>query len=369
MEFIDLQAQRQRLDSKIETRIKSVLAHGQFIMGPEVYQLEEVLADYVEVQHCVTCANGTDALSLALMALEIGPGDAVITTSFSFFATAEVISLQGATPVFADIDSRSFNLSAEQIERAVELAELHSLKPKAVIVADMFGLPADYRRLEPLCKRYGLTLIEDGAQSFGASYFGKKAGSFGDIATTSFFPAKPLGCYGDGGAVFTNTSELADRIRSLRLHGKGAHKYEHVDVGINSRLDTIQAAILLEKIEVLDDEINRRHNTAEFFNSHLGINFTVPTIQANYHSAWAQYSIYSEETNIWWQETLNKRDIPNAIYYPIPMNKQKAMQNALSLETKVCDSICKRVFSLPIHAYLTAIEKEQIVAALNAMDT
>ena len=249
MEFIDLKSQLAHMRTKIDARIKKVLDHGQFIMGPEVFELEEKLADYVGVKHCISCANGTDALQLSLMALGVGKGDIVFTTAFSFFATAEVIPLVGATPYFVDIDIDTYNLCPKSLESAI-LAARESQKgtPRAVIAVDMFGLPANYLKIQKVCDKYDLKLIEDSAQGFGGVINGEKAGSFGSLATTSFFPAKPLGCFGDGGAIFTNDDALADICQSLRVHGKGKHKYHNARIGLNSRLDTLQAAVLLEKL-------------------------------------------------------------------------------------------------------------------------
>jgi dTDP-4-amino-4,6-dideoxygalactose transaminase len=265
MDFIDLASQLQFMRSAIDKRIGTVLNHGQFILGPEVTELEQKLAEYVGVKHCITCANGTDALQIALMSQNIGQGDIVFTTSFSFFATAEVISLVGATPYFVDIDPKTYNVCPQSLASAIkDVKESKQGNPRAVIAVDLFGLPANYIDLETLCKANQLFLIEDAAQGFGGAINGQKAGSFGDIATTSFFPAKPLGCYGDGGAIFTNSEEIADLAKSIRVHGKGSHKYENIRIGLNSRLDTIQAAILLEKLEWFPKELEHRQTIVKF---------------------------------------------------------------------------------------------------------
>lgn len=366
MQFIDLKSQLAQIRPNIDARIKSVLDHGQFIMGPEVFELEEKLSEYVGVKHCVSCANGTDALQLSLMALNIGPGDIVFTTAFSFFATAEVIPLVGATPYFVDIDKNTFNLCPLSLEKAIIEAKNHKKGAcKAVIVADIFGLPADYDEIQRVCHRYDLHLIEDAAQSFGASIAGRRACSFGDIATTSFFPAKPLGCYGDGGAIFTNSDRLADLCRSLRLHGKGKHKYENVRLGMNSRLDTLQAAILLEKLTILETEIQARQVVAEQYTERLGSFFELQNIPLHYRSSWAQFSLYHPQiSRNTMMERLKERGIASAIYYPIPLNKQDSMSHYPAQKSENTEAICAAIFSIPVSSYLTSNEKEQILSEL-----
>lgn len=368
MQLIDLKAQQARLQPQINQRIASVLAKGNFIMGEEVLRLEAQLAQYVDIEHCISCANGTDALQVALMALDIGPGDIVFTTAFSFFATAEVISLVGATPYFVDIDEQTFNICPQSLSSAIAEAKNQSaLSPKAVIAVDLFGLPANYSALQKMCSEYGLLLIEDAAQGFGGSMNEARACRFGDIATTSFFPAKPLGCYGDGGAIFTKNDSLAERCRSIRLHGKGKHKYQNVRVGLNSRLDTLQAAILLEKLSIFEDECNARDDNASAYTRQLNHGFVTPKVASGYTCSWAQYTL--------WHRTvprekllasLGEAGIPSAIYYPTPLNQQPGMQNALSLETPISNQLSQKAFSIPVHPYLSADDKQLIIETLNA---
>ncbi|MDN4500907.1 DegT/DnrJ/EryC1/StrS family aminotransferase [Alteromonadaceae bacterium BrNp21-10] len=365
MQFIDLKAQLAHMRPAIDKRIAKVLDHGQFIMGPEVFELEEQLAEYVGVKHCISCANGTDALQLSLMALGIGPDDTVITTAFSFFATAEVIPLVGATPYFVDIDPHTYNICPVSLEQGIADAKKQGLIPKAVIAVDLFGLPANYPELERICQRHNLRLIEDAAQGFGGSIKGQKAGSFGDIATTSFFPAKPLGCYGDGGAIFTNNDQLAELCKSLRIHGKGENKYDNVRVGMNSRLDTIQAAILLEKLTCFEHELAKRQQISSDYSTQLHEYFNTPSVPQDYQSAWAQYTLTSKQNDReYWLKKLQKDDIPCAIYYPTGLNQQKPMLGYISMDTPNSDKLCEHVFSIPIHSYLTLQQKNSILDGL-----
>lgn len=355
MEFIDLKTQLAHIRPEIDKRIAQVLDHGQFIMGPEVKELEAELASYCGVKYCVTCANGTDALQLALMGLGIKPGDIVFTTAFSFFATAEVIALVGAIPFFVDIDKGSFNIDPNSLRLGIAQAEKqYPGKSRAVIAVDIFGLPANYPELESICQEHNLYLIEDAAQSFGASLKQQKTCSFGDVATTSFFPAKPLGCFGDGGALFTNDAQLAQLCSSLRLHGKGAHKYQNVHVGLNSRLDTIQAAVLLEKLKYFDSELISREKIANYYAQQLPDNLTMQQQKEGYVSAWAQFSVLcnSIEHRHKIQSTLAEKGIPTGVYYPIPLNAQPALQSSPGLTTPVSNDICERVLSFPMHPYL-----------------
>lgn len=354
MQFIDLAAQYQHLKKRIDKRIQTVLDHGNYIMGPEVEQLEQQLADYVGVKHCISCANGTDALQLAMMVLDIKPGDAVFCPTFTFFATAEVIAYAGATPVFVDSDERTFNICPQDLERRIQsvIAE-NKLTPRAIIAVDLFGLPANYPELEKIAAKYQLKLIEDAAQGFGGEINGKRAGSFGDIATTSFFPAKPLGCYGDGGAVFTNNDEYAALFRSYRVHGKGKDKYDNIRIGINSRLDTLQAAILLEKLKAFPGELVARNKAADNYNTILSGSYITPYVPDGYLSSWAQYTLISENRDS--QMTNYKsKGIPTMVYYGTCMHQQTAFK---SLNYKDSDfpnasRLCKQVFSLPMHPYL-----------------
>lgn len=366
MQFIDLQAQYKVLKEKIDTRIHRVLDHGQYIMGPEVYEFEGLLADYVGVKHVISCANGTDALQLSLMALGIGPGDAVITTPFTFFATAEAIALVGATPHFSDVDERTFNLCPVKLEEAIlNFKPQRGEQLKAVIAVDLFGLPADYPKLEAICKKFNLKLIEDAAQGLGGSIGGKMAGSFGDIATTSFFPAKPLGCYGDGGAVLTNCDELAEIVKSLRVHGKGGDKYDNVRVGMNSRLDTIQAAVLLEKLEVFPVEIEARNEFANLYSMNLG-GVCIPSfVPRGYSSSWAQYTVSLSGKRKDVQDSLADQGIPSAIYYGCCLHNQTAFKYiAGGASLKVSESLANSVISLPMSPYLEHKDVNRVIDVL-----
>lgn len=354
MQFIDLVAQYQHLKARIDARIHAVLEHGQYIMGPEVGELEAQLADYVGVKHAITCANGTDALTLAFMVLGIKPGDAVFCPTFTFFASAETIAFAGATPVFVDVEEQTFNIDPAQLERAIEqtLAE-GNLEPKAIVAVDLFGLPANYPEIERIAKKYNLKIVEDAAQGFGGSIQGKRAGSFGDIATTSFFPAKPLGCYGDGGAVFTNNDEYAELLKSFRVHGKGVDKYDNVRIGVNSRLDTIQAAILLEKLAVFPVELEARNAAAEYYAKEYAGKYVTPSVPDGYGSSWAQYTVRAENREKEIAE-LKAKGIPTAIYYGTCMHEQTAF-TALGYKTGdflVAEKLARTVFSLPMHPYL-----------------
>lgn len=359
MQFIDLQAQYQHLKEKIDKRIADVLAHGKYIMGPEVQELEQKLAEYVGVKHAITCANGTDALSLTLMVLDIKEGDAVFCPTFTFFATAEVISFANATPVFVDSNEQTFNICPQDLEKQIQkVINEGKVKPKAIIAVDLFGLPANYPEIEAIAKKYDLKLIEDAAQGFGGSIAYennkiRKAGSFGDIATTSFFPAKPLGCYGDGGAVFTNNDEYAYLLRSYRVHGKGSDKYDNVRIGMNSRLDTIQAAILLEKLAEFPQELINRNKAATNYENELASIYKTPQVPEGYASSWAQYTLLAEDrdhTMLQYKE----QGIPIVIYYGTCMHQQTAFSNLdyQKGDFPVAEKLCKQVFSLPMHPYL-----------------
>lgn len=355
MEFIDLKSQYRLIEEKVQSRVQTVLEHGAYIMGPEVGELEKSLARYVGVEHCVSCANGTDALQLALMALDVGPGDAVFTTPFTFFATAEAIAVVGATPVFVDIDEATFNISPELLQDAIESFDHSSgLSPKAIIAVDLFGLPADYLKIEAIAKAHGLKLIEDGAQGFGGEVEGRKACSFGDIATTSFFPAKPLGCYGDGGAIFTSDTQLADKVRSLRVHGKGSDKYDNVRIGLNSRLDTLQAAVLLEKIEIFPQEVAARNQLADWYQSEISEIVGTPEVPAGFISSWAQYTIkvppQRRDSII---STLKEAGIPSQVYYRTPLHLMRAFEelNLTSGSFPISEKVSQSVMSLPMHGY------------------
>jgi len=372
MQFIDLKAQQARIRKKIETNIMAVLDHGKYIMGPEVGKLEDILAAFTGVQNTLACSSGTDALLLALMAYEVGPGDAVFTTPFTFIATAEMISLLGATPVFVDIDPETFNIDPHKLDQAINdlknKAKQSGLKPKGIIAVDLFGLPADYDAINPIAEKNGLFVIEDAAQSFGAEAKGKKACSLAGIACTSFFPAKPLGGYGDGGMCFTDDNALYSIMQSLRNHGQGNHKYDNARIGINGRLDTLQAAVLLAKVEIFSEEIELRQQIAEYYYELLfnKTSLVLPQIPDGLLSAWAQYSILAtdEEHRASLQGALKEAGIPTAIYYPKPLHLQTAFSSLGYGEGSfpVCEDFASRIFSLPMHPYLTKEQQKQIIA-------
>ena len=359
IDFIDLKAQQARLKDQIDAGIQNVLAHGQYILGPEVKELEEKLAAYVGAKYCITCANGTDALQIAQMAFGIGPGDEVITPGFTYIATAETVAILGATPVYVDVNPKTYNLDVEQLEAAI------TTRTKAIIPVSLYGQCADFDAINAIAAKYDIPVIEDAAQSFGASYKGRKSCNLSTVACTSFFPSKPLGCYGDGGAIFTNDDELAKVIRQIARHGQD-RRYHHVRVGMNSRLDTLQAAILLPKLEILDDEMQARQRVAETYTklfNEAGI-LTTPFIESHNQSAWAQYTIQVENRSEV-QEKLKAQGIPTAVHYPIPLNKQPAVANA-DVDLPVGDAIAERVMSLPMHPYLIVNAQEKIVGILTA---
>jgi len=366
MQFIDLAAQQKRIRARIDENIKRVLDHGKYIMGPEIRELEEKLAAYVGVKHAVGVASGTDALLMALMALDIGPGDAVLTTPFTFIATAEVVRLVGAEPVFVDIDAGTYNLDPAGIEPAIkDILAAGKLTPRCIIPVDLFGQAADYDEINAIARKYGLTVLEDAAQSFGASYKERKAGSLADVAATSFFPAKPLGAYGDGGMIFTDDGELYDKLLSIRVHGQGSDKYDNIRVGINGRLDSLQAAILLAKFDIFAEEIELRQQVAGRYSAQLKDKVRVPYVKEFNVSAWAQYSIqYPRREQMTGQ--LGKKGIPTAIYYPIPLHLQEAFAY-LGLKPgdfPVSEKIAGQIFSLPMHPYLSRADQDQVIAAL-----
>lgn len=358
MQFIDLAAQYQHLKTKIDKRIQTVLDHGHYIMGPEVQELEDQLASYVGVKHAITCANGTDALTLAMMVLGIKEGDAVFCPTFTFFATAEVIAYEGATPVFVDSDEATFNICPVDLEKRIQttIAE-GKLTPKAIIAVDLFGLPANYLEIQKIADKYNLKLVEDAAQGFGGEIDGKRAGSFGDIATTSFFPAKPLGCYGDGGAVFTNNDEYAELLKSYRVHGKGKDKYDNVRIGMNSRLDTIQAAILLEKLTEFPTELINRNKAAANYEAQLASKYKTPQVPLGYVSSWAQYTIVSDSRDVEMAK-YKERGIPTMVYYGTCMHEQSAFSHLgyQAGDFPIAEKLAKSVFSLPMHGYLSPTE-------------
>jgi dTDP-4-amino-4,6-dideoxygalactose transaminase len=353
--FVDLAAQFQRLEAQIRARMDQVLAHGKFILGPEVLELEGRLAELAGVSHAVSCSSGTDALLLPLMALDVGPGDAVFTTPFTFIATAEVVSVLRATPVFVDVDRSTFNIDPRSLRRAVERVKKEGrLRPRGIIPVDLFGLPAEYDEINAIAAREGLFVVEDAAQSFGATYRGRPAGGLADAGATSFFPAKPLGCYGDGGAVLTNDAGLAQLARTLRTHGTGASKYAYDRIGINGRLDTLQAAVLLAKLDVFAGEIRRRNEIAEAYNDLLAGVVGTPNVPAHSTSAWAQYTIRAPDRNAI-AESLQQHGVPTAIYYPSPLHLQPAFASLGHGpgDFPVAESAASEVLSLPMHPYLS----------------
>ena len=371
MQFIDLKAQYQALKTEINESIQAVLDDGRYISGPQVKELEDKLAEYVGRKHCISCANGTDALQIAFMVYGIGEGDAVFCPDITFIASTEPSKMLGAASVFCDIQPDTYNLCPESLERQIQavLAE-GKLTPKAVIAVDILGNPCDYDAIIPICEKYGLLLIEDAAQSFGATYKGKKCCAFGQIATTSFFPAKPLGCYGDGGAIFVDDDELAHVIRSICVHGKGPRgKYDNVRVGMNSRLDTIQAAILLPKFEALKAyEIDNRQKVADRYNAAFAAHFTTPFVQDDCQSIYAQYALLAKDTATRDRVIahLSAKKIPNMVYYPTPQHALPVFSEEPTYGEKFvyADDYCARTFSLPMHPYLSEEEQQTIIDAV-----
>jgi len=370
MQFRDLQKQYKVLKNEIDAKIQQVLEQANYISGNQVKELENQLAEYVGVKHCITCANGTDALSMALMVWNIGQGDAVFVPDFTFFASGEVVSFEGATPIFVDVDKDTFNMSANSLEKAIErvLAE-GKLVPKVVIAVDLFGQTADYENIIPIVKKYDMKLLEDGAQGFGGAIHGKKACSFGDISTTSFFPAKPLGCYGDGGAIFTDDDEVAKMLRSLCVHGKGENKYDNVRIGMNSRLDTLQAAVLQVKLKALIDyELQDVNNVASRYTEFLSDVVKTPIVQEDFTSSWAQYSILlnSREERDELQEVLKQQGVPSMIYYPKPMHMQEAFkcEDCEKVDLSTTIGLCDRVLAIPMHPYLQCQEQDIVINAI-----
>lgn len=371
MEFIDLKAQYRALKSQINDNIQTVLDEGHFISGPQVKELEQQLAEFVGRKHCISCANGTDALQIAFMLYGIGEGDAVFCPDITFISSTEPSKMLGAASVFCDIQPDTYNLCPESLERQIRavLAE-GKLKPKAVVAVDILGNPCDYDKIVPICEKYGLILIEDAAQSFGASYHGKRCGAFGAIATTSFFPAKPLGCYGDGGAIFLDDDELAAVCRSICVHGKGPRgKYDNIRIGMNSRLDTIQAAILLPKFKALKDyEIDNRQKVADRYNAAFAEHFTTPFVQAKCQSVYAQYALLAKDTATRDKVIahLTEKKIPNMIYYPTPQHALPVFAQEPTYGEKFvnADDYCARTLSLPMHPYLEEAQQQTIIDAV-----
>ena len=365
--FIDLGAQRRRLGQSVDDAILKVVNHGAYVMGPEIAALEAQLSAFCGARHALSCANGTDALGLILMAKGVKAGDAVLCPSFTFAATGEVVAWMGATPVFVDILDDTFNLDPASLENAVVTARRLGLNPVGLISVDLFGLPADYDAIEPICAREGLWLLSDAAQSFGATYKGRKVGTVGMATATSFFPAKPLGCYGDGGALFTDDDDLADVMRSLRVHGQGTDKYDNVRIGINGRLDTIQAAILIEKLKIFPDEIAARDRVARRYNELLRPMAIVPEVPRDLTSVWAQYTLrirgFDRDA---FQSDLKAAGIPTAVYYPKPLHRQTAYKSypVAGNGLPVSERLAEEVVSLPMHPYLTEEVQDRIVRAV-----
>ncbi|MDQ4133760.1 MAG: DegT/DnrJ/EryC1/StrS aminotransferase family protein [Actinomycetota bacterium] len=365
MTLLDLGAQRRRIGPAINRAIDRVVDHERFIMGPEVAEFEDRLADACGATHAVSCASGTDALLLTLLALGAGPGRAVLVPSFTFVATAEVVSLVGATPVLVDVEEGTANIDPVALERGLAAVDASGLVASGIIAVDLFGQPADYRRIAKVASERGLWVLADAAQSFGATLDGRPVGTLAPVTATSFFPSKPLGCYGDGGAVLTSDSALADHVRSLRIHGKGASKYDAARVGLNSRLDTIQAAVLLEKLAVLDEEIERRQRLAERYSKELSHVVQVPEIPADVTSAWAQYTVRLDDRDAV-AGRLKADGVPTAVYYPKPLHRQTAYESCPQPAggLPVSDALSRRVLSLPMHPYLSDRAQERVIASV-----
>lgn len=373
VQFRDLKAQYKALKAEMDKAILKVTADCDFIGGSEVEELEEELSEYVGVKHCVACANGTDALSMAMMAWGVGKNDAVFVPDFTFFSSGEIVSHCGASPVFVDVREDTFNIDPSSLETAVEkVLEGGVLTPKAVVAVDLFGLPADFNGVRSVADKYGLLVLEDGAQGFGGAIRGRKACSFGDISTTSFFPAKPLGCYGDGGAVFTDDDDIAHLVRSIRVHGKGAQKYDNVRIGLNSRLDTIQAAVLKVKLKAFKDyELNDVNEAASKYEAELNGIVETPKIPDGYISGWAQYTIRlrSKAERDMLQAGLRDKNIPTMVYYPKPMHRQQAFGpgDHYGFDCSVTERLCDTVLSLPMHPYLTEEDIGLITDSIKGM--
>jgi dTDP-4-amino-4,6-dideoxygalactose transaminase len=365
--FIDVAAQRRRLGDKIDVAVARVLDHCQFILGPEVRALEQALAEFCGARHVVSCASGTDALALVLMAKDIGPGDAVICPSFTFCATAEMVVLLGATPVFADVDEATFNISPASVVRAIAAAKKAGLTPRMILPVDLFGLPAEHQALNAIAAEEKLFVLDDAAQGFGATIGNRKIGTLTDATTTSFFPAKPLGCYGDGGAVFTDDPEMAETLVSLRVHGQGRDKYDNVRIGLTARLDTIQAAVLIEKLKIFPDEIDARNRFAKRYAKALDGLVGVPKVPDGMTSIWAQYTIRIKPgTRDAFAAALKAEGVPTAIYYPKPLHRMQVYGGFPCAEggLPVTDRLADEVISLPMHAYLDEATQDRIIAAV-----
>ena len=365
--FIDLQAQRARIGDAIDAGLLRVAAHGQYIMGPEVKSLEEDLKNFCGAKHCITVANGTEALAMPLMAKHVRPGEAILVPSFTFAATAEVVAWLGATPIFVDVDQDTFTMTIESFEAGIAKAKALGLKPVAVIPVDLFGQAADYDLIEQIAAAHGLWVMSDAAQSFGGAYKSKKIGTLGHVTATSFFPSKPLGCYGDGGAIFTDDDDMAAILKSLRVHGQGSDKYDNIRIGLNARLDTLQAAVLIEKLKILEDEIKARNEIAARYSSALAEYVPVPLVVEGNYSAWAQYTIrVPAQKRSAIMAALKEEGVPTMIYYPKPLHRQTAYRdfpvagNGLPVSERLADE----VLSLPMHPYLDQATQDRIVTTL-----
>ena len=372
MQFRDLKRQYQTLKKDIDAAIQQVLTAGNFISGSQVTELEEQLSAYVGVKHCITCGNGTDALTLALMVWNIGLGDAVFVPDFTFFASGETPAYEGAVPIFVDVEEDTFNMSRSSLEEAIlQVKGEGKLTPRVIVAVDLFGQPADYPEIRRIAEKYNLFILEDGAQGFGGRIGARRACSFGDISTTSFFPAKPLGCYGDGGAIFTDNDEWAELLRSYRIHGKGADKYDNVRIGMNSRLDTLQAAVLQVKLKAFDEyELTDVNKVAHRYTEGLREVVKTPSVREGFYSSWAQYSILlkDKEERDRLQAYLKEKGIPTMVYYPRPMSMQGAFAglDCVRVELPVTADLCRRVLALPMHPYLTAEEQEEVIREIKA---
>lgn len=368
MQFIDLHAQQSRIRNKIEENIRRVLDHGQYIMGPEIKELEEKLARYVGTRYALGVASGTDALLISLLAYGVGRGDAVFTSPFTFIATGEVIQLLGAVPVFVDIQPDTFNIDPEKLATAIERTlKEGKLNPRGIIPVDLFGQPADYKEISALAQKYNLFVLQDAAQSFGASYKGSRACSHADVAATSFFPAKPLGCYGDGGMIFTDSDSLHEKLASIRIHGKGTNKYDNVRVGVNGRLDTLQAAVLLAKMEIFPGEIELRQAVAKRYAEGLHLPVKVPFVKEDNVSVWAQYSLLHPRRDAVIAQ-LKEQGVPTAIYYPTPLHLQEAFIHLGYREGDfpISEEAAGCIFSIPMHPYLAPEDQDRIVNIINS---
>ena len=367
-QFIDLSSQQSRIRSDLDKAISKVLDHGQYIMGPEVLEFEDELRKFTNSRNVISCANGTDAITICLMAWDVGPGDAVFVPSFTYIATAETPAQLGATPFFVDVDKNSFNMDSESLKIAINDAKNLGLRPSVAIPVDLFGQPSDIEKIKEICDLEDVKVLVDAAQSFGATYKGKKVGVFGHATTTSFFPAKPLGCYGDGGAIFTNNEEFVPILKSIRVHGGGQDKYDNIRTGLNGRLDTIQAAILLEKLKIFENEFYLRNKVADYYINNISKRFKSPFVPKNYQSSWAQFTLLAdnEEIRNMTINFLKERNIPSMIYYRIPLHLQKVYSNLNYHEGDfpISEDVAKRVFSIPMHPYLTNNQQDLVLEAL-----